>query len=222
MTIREHRSLFSGAPFALLYGLLWTRSGWPNSNSRFCRLSRRVVREGKMDVVQRGWRLGGYVGSRLALVYALLAALVFYLQVEAYGPWGEIWRPQRLLIAGLLGSGLGALLLAPLLMIIPIGLAWLAGSLAGLLTGLLTWLFTNRRLARTWGMFCFAIPPLLFHTLSELRPNAVIGEHWLNSYWFWVGLPSLISVLIGGWVGEHLAGQSAGMISGQKSVDSIQ
>jgi hypothetical protein len=162
-----------------------------------------------MDVVQRGWQLGGYVGSRLALVYALLAALLFYLQVEAYGPWGEIWQPQRLLVAGLLGSGLGALLLAPLLIIIPIGLAWLAGSVAGLLTGLLAWLFTNRRLARAWGMFCFAIPPLLFHTISELRPNVVIGEHWLNSYWFWVGLPSLISVLIGGWVGEHLAGRSS-------------
>ena len=50
-------------------------------------------------------------------------------------------------------------------------------------------------------MFCFSVPPLLFHTAAALRPNLILGEHWLNSYWFWVGLPSLICVLVGGWVG---------------------
>ncbi len=158
-----------------------------------------------MDPIKRGWQLGGYVGSRLAVVYALLAALAFYLEAGVGGQFNTLWQPNQLVLASLLGSGLGALLLAPVLIVLPIGLAWLAGSLAGWMTGLLAWLFTNRTLARWWGMFCFGVPPLLFHTVADLRPNLVIGEHWLNSYWFWVGLPSLISVLIGGWVGEHLA-----------------
>lgn len=158
-----------------------------------------------MNTVQRGWQLGGYVGSRLAGVYALLAALLFYLQVGVPGQFNAVWRPDQLVLADLLGSGVGALLLAPLLIVVPVTLAWLAGSLAGLMTGLLAWLFTNRTLARWWGSFCFSIPPLLFHTVADLRPELIIGEHWLNSYWFWVGLPSLICVLIGSWVGEELA-----------------
>jgi hypothetical protein len=161
-----------------------------------------------MDPIKRGWQLGGYVGSRLAVVYALLAALAFYLEAGVGGEFTALWQPNRLVLASLLGSGLGALFLTPMLIVVPIALAWLAGSLAGWMTGLLAWLFTSRTLARWWGMFCFSVPPLLFHTVAELRPNLVIGEHWLNSYWFWVGLPSLISVLIGGWVGEHLAGRA--------------
>ncbi|RIK40611.1 MAG: hypothetical protein DCC55_14530 [Chloroflexi bacterium] len=160
-----------------------------------------------MNPVARGWQLGGQVGLRLATVYALLAALCFYLQVSAGGHLATLWRPERLVVAAWLGQGVGAVLLAPLLIIVPLGLAWLAGSIAGALTGLLAWLFSSRTPARLWGMFCFAIPPLVFHTAAELRPSIIMGEHWLNSYWFWVGLPSLIAVLIGGWVGEHLAGQ---------------
>jgi hypothetical protein len=163
-----------------------------------------------MDAVKRGWQLGGYVGSRLALVYTLLAALCFYLQVGVDGRFAEVWRPDRLMVAALLGKGVGALLLAPVLMAVPISLAWLAGSVAGFLTGLLAWLFTNRTLARWWGMFCFSIPPLIFHTAAELRPYVIVGEHWLNAYWFWVGVPSLLCVLIGSWVGEQLAGREAG------------
>lgn len=158
-----------------------------------------------MNPVLRGWRLGGYVGSHLAVVYALLAALAFYLQIGAGGHWAAVWRPERLMIASLLGNGVGALVLAPFLIVIPVGLAWLAGSIAGALTGLLAWLFTSRMPARLWGMFCFGVPPLVFHTAAELRPHLITGEHWLNSYWFWIGLPSIIAVLIGGWVGEHLA-----------------
>jgi hypothetical protein len=157
--------------------------------------------------ITQGWRLGGYVGSRLAIVYTLLAALVFYLQAAADGGIEALWRPERLVIADLLGNGAGALLLAPFLLTIPLGLAWLAGSIAGALTGLLAWLFTDRVLARLWGMFSFAVPPLLFHTAADLRPHLILGEHWLNSYWFWVGLPSVIAILIGGWVGEHLSVQ---------------
>jgi hypothetical protein len=56
-------------------------------------------------------------------------------------------------------------------------------------------------------MFCFSVPPLIFHTAADLRPHIMLGEHWLNSYWFWVGLPTVLSILIGGWVGEHLAGR---------------
>jgi hypothetical protein len=160
-----------------------------------------------MDSIGRGWQLGGYVGSRMALVYALLAALCFYLQVGAHDRFEQVWRPDQLVVASLLGDGMGALLLAPFLIAVPIGLAWLAGSVAGFLTGLLAWLFGNRAIARGWGMFCFSIPPLIFHTAAELRPHVVLGEHWLNSYWFWVGLPTLLSVLIGGWVGEQLAGR---------------
>lgn len=160
-----------------------------------------------MNPVARGWQLGGQVGLRLATVYALLAALCFYLQVNTSSSISAIWRPDRLVIASWLGQGIGAVLLAPLLIIVPLGMAWLAGSTAGALTGLLAWLFSSRTPARLWGMFCFAIPPLVFHTAAELRPHVIVGEHWLNSYWFWVGLPSLIAILIGGWVGEHLADQ---------------
>jgi hypothetical protein len=160
-----------------------------------------------MNPVARGWRVGGYVGLRLATVYALLAALAFYLQVNASGHMSALWRPDRLMLASLLGSGVGAFFLAPLLIAVPLGMAWLAGSVAGALTGLLAWLFTGRALARWWGMFCFSIPPLIFHAAADLRPHLALGEHWLNSYWFWVGLSSLIAILIGGWVGEHLATQ---------------
>jgi Na+/proline symporter len=144
---------------------------------------------------------------RLATVYALLAALAFYLQINASEQLSALWRPDRLVLASLLGTGWGAFVLAPLLIIVPLGMAWLAGSVAGALTGLLAWLFSNRAFARWWGMFCFSIPPLIFHAAANLRPNLILGEHWLNSYWFWVGLPSLIAVLIGGWVGEHLSTQ---------------
>ena len=160
-----------------------------------------------MDSLKRGWQLGGYVGSRLAVVYALLAALLFYLQVGVDGGLAVVWQPDKLIVAQLLGQGFIAVLLTPLLALIPIGFAWLAGSIAGWLTGLLAWLFSNRTAARWWGMFCFSIPPLVFHTAAALRPNLVLGEHWLNSYWFWVGLPSLICVLVGGWVGAQLAGR---------------
>jgi hypothetical protein len=152
-----------------------------------------------------GWRLGGYVGGHLALAYAVLAMVVFYLQAAAAGGLRALWRPEQLVIAELLGGSPGAWLLAPVLITVPLGLAWLAGSIAGALTGVLAWLFTSRPLARLWGMLCFSIPPLLFHTAAELRPAVVLGEHWLNSYWFWVGLPTLIAVLIGGWVGERLS-----------------
>jgi hypothetical protein len=162
-----------------------------------------------MYLAKRGWQLGGTVGSRLALVYALLAALCFYLQTGVDGGFDKVWRADQLVIASLLGDGVGALLLAPLLVVAPISLAWLAGSVAGFLTSLLIWLFTNPGLARAWGMFCFSIPSLIFHTAADLRPHIILGEHWLNSYWFWVGLPTVLSVLIGGWVGEHLAGQAA-------------
>ncbi|CAN5560926.1 hypothetical protein BH10CHL1_BH10CHL1_21030 [soil metagenome] len=161
-----------------------------------------------MDAMKRGWQLGGYVGSRLAVVYALLAALLFYLQIGADGGLAAVWQPDKLVVAQLLGTGLIAVILTPLLALIPIGIAWLAGSIAGWLTGLLAWLFSNRTVARWWGMFCFSIPPLVFHTAAALRPHVVLGEHWLNSYWFWVGLPSLICVLVGGWVGTQLAGRA--------------
>jgi len=162
-----------------------------------------------MDSVKRGWRLGGIVASRLAVVYALLAALLFYLQMGADGGLAAVWRPDQIELVHLLGSGIGAVILAPLLALVPIALAWLAGSIGGLLTGLLAWLFTNKTVARWWGMFCFSIPPLVFHTAANLRPTLMLGEHWLNSYWFWVGLPSLICVLVGGWVGEQLAGRDS-------------
>ena len=44
-----------------------------------------------MDSVKRGWRLGGIVASRLAVVYALLAALLFYLQMGADGGLAAVW-----------------------------------------------------------------------------------------------------------------------------------
>ena len=159
-----------------------------------------------MDGVKRGWQLGGTVASRLAVVYALLAALLFYLQTGADGGLAVVWRPVQIVLVNWLGNGIGAVILAPLLALVPIALAWLAGSIGGWLTGLLTWLFTNKTVARGWGMFCFSIPPLVFHTAANLRPTLMLGEHWLNSYWCWVGLPSLICVLAGGWVGEQLAG----------------
>jgi len=160
-----------------------------------------------MDSVKLGWQIGGRVASRLACVYALLAALLFYLDVGANGGLAAVWRPDQLVLADLLGDGFVAVLLTPLLIIIPIGLAWLAGSVGGFLTGLLAWLLTNRTLARWWGMFCFSIPPLIFHTAADLRPTVALGEHWLNAYWFWVGVPSIICVLVGGWVGERLEGK---------------
>ncbi len=160
-----------------------------------------------MNSTRSGWQLGGYVGSRLAVVYALLAALCFYLQVGADGGLAQVWRPDQIVLAEWLGDGLGAIVLTPLLALVPICLAALAGSFAGWLTSLLAWLFTNKTAARWWGMFCFSIPPLIFHTAANLRPTLVLGEHWLNSYWFWVGLPSLICILVGGWVGEQLAGR---------------
>jgi hypothetical protein len=136
-----------------------------------------------------------------------LAALAFYLQVHSGEHLATVWRPERLALASLLGGGPGALVVAPLLIAVPLTLAWLAGCISGALTGLLAWLFSGRTPARLWGMFCFSIPPLIFHAAADLRPYVVLGEHWLNSYWFWVGLPSLIAVLIGGWVGEHLSQQ---------------
>jgi hypothetical protein len=160
-----------------------------------------------MNPIKQGWQLGGYVGSRLAVAYALLAALAFYLEINADGSPAQLWQPERLWVAALVGQGWLGWVVAPPLLAVPIGLAWLAGSVAGAMTGLLAWLFTGRMLARLWGMFSFAVPPLIFHTAAELRPHLLLGEHWLNSYWFWVGLPTLISVLIGGWVGEQLSAQ---------------
>ena len=54
-------------------------------------------------------------------------------------------------------------------------------------------------------MFCFGLPSLLFHSAADLRPTLVLGEHWLNAYWFWIGLPTLLCVLVGGWVGGQLS-----------------
>ncbi|HMN29008.1 MAG TPA: hypothetical protein PKE45_12725 [Caldilineaceae bacterium] len=158
-----------------------------------------------MNPVTRGWRLGGYVGLRLATVYALLAALALFLQLKAGHQPLAGWRSEGVEVVALVADGPAGMVRAPFLLAIPLGMAWLAGAISGALTGLLAWLFSGRTAARLWGMFCFSIPPLVFHTAAELRPYVVLGEHWLNSYWFWVGLPSLIAVLIGGWVGEHLA-----------------
>ena len=57
-----------------------------------------------MNSMKRGWQLGGYVGSRLAVVYALLAALLFYLQLGADGGLATVWQPDKLVVAQLLGT----------------------------------------------------------------------------------------------------------------------
>ena len=84
-------------------------------------------------------------------------------------------------------------------------MAWLAGSVAGFMTGLLAPLLGSRAVARWWGMFCFSVPSIIFHSAADLRPTLILGQHWLNSYWFWIGLPTLISILVGAKVGERLA-----------------
>ena len=165
-----------------------------------------------MNSIVLGWRMGGRVAARLAVVYAFLASLIFYLQISGSGGFAGIWRPDRLWIASALGTGIAAILLTPLLVLIPILMAWLAGSVGGFLTGLMAPFLENTKLARWWGMFCFGIPPLIFHNASDLRPSLVLGTHWLNSYWFWVGLPTLICIFVGGWVGEHLAGSTEELV----------
>ena len=109
------------------------------------------------------------------------------------------------MLAQVLGSGVLLVLATPLLLTAPILLAWLAGSVAGFMTGLLAPFLGNRSLARWWGMFCFSVPSIIFHNAADLRPVVILGQHWLNSYWFWIGLPTLISILVGAKVGERLA-----------------
>ena len=157
-----------------------------------------------MNAMHSGWKLGGRIAMRLAVVYILLAALVFYLQVSSRG-MAAVWRPERLVLAQMLGSGVLLVLATPLLLTAPILLAWLAGSVAGFMTGLLAPVLGNRSLARWWGMFCFSVPSIIFHNAADLRPTLILGQHWLNSYWFWIGLPTLISILVGAKVGERLA-----------------
>lgn len=158
-----------------------------------------------MNSLKIGWKLGGSVGLRLAGTYLSLAVLCFYLQ-HSGGQWSHVWHPQRLVIAELTGSNPWGLVLLPFLMLIPLGLAWLAGAVSGFMTGMLAPLLGNRVIGRWWGMFCFFVPSLIFHNAAELRPQIVIGGHWLNSYWFWIGFPTLIAVLAGGWVGERVSG----------------
>ncbi|MBV7327102.1 hypothetical protein KFU94_02340 [Chloroflexi bacterium TSY] len=159
-----------------------------------------------MNSITYGWALGGRVAARIAVVYALLSALIFYLQVSSGAGINAIWRADRLWVAEIVGTGFFAAILTPLLMLVPILLAWVAGSVGGFLTGLLTPFMTSGVTARWWGMFCFTIPSVIFHNAADLRPTLILGQHWLNSYWFWIGIPTVIGVLVGGWVGERLAG----------------
>lgn len=152
-----------------------------------------------------GWRIGGAVAARIAIAYVILAGLAFYLQVSHQG-LDQLWQPQRLSLANLIGNSTMAMVAAPILLVVPVGMAWLCGAVGGFMTGLLAPLLNNSTVARWWGMFCFFIPSLIFHNASTLRPTLIIGEHWLNSYWFWIGLPTIIAVIVGGWVGERLSG----------------
>ena len=164
-----------------------------------------------MNSLLHGWRLGGQLATRLSIVYLVVASVVFYLE----GGFDVLRNSDDLYIVGLLGTGLRAFFLTPFLTLVPLLLARLAGSCAGLLTALLAGLFDNRRPARVWGYFCFSLPPVIFHHAANLRPQIIFGEHWLNSYWFWVGVPSLICVFVGGWVGEQLCGCGAGKRCGR-------
>jgi len=161
-----------------------------------------------MNSLFNGWKLGGRIALRLAIVYMIVAALIFYLQTSTSSYFAQVWNQQTISIVGLVGSGWSAFFITPLLMLVPLFIAWLTGSVAGLMTGLLAGIMTNKTLARWWGIFCFSAPILVFHNAAALRPNIVLGEHWLNSYWFWVGLPSLICILVGRWVGEQLTGST--------------
>lgn len=158
-----------------------------------------------MKSLKNGWALGGVIGLRLAGVYAVLSALTFYLQLSSE-KWADLWAPNRLIIAEILGQSQVALLALPFLLLIPLGLAWLSGAVSGFMTGMLAPLLGNRLVARCWGMFCFFVPSLIFHNAADLRLRIVIGEHWLNTYWFWIGVPTLIAIMAGGWVGERLSG----------------
>jgi len=159
-----------------------------------------------MNSLFYGWKLGGRIAIRLAVVYLLVAALIFYLQVSTTTYFASVWNAHTIHVVGWVGSGWTAFLTMPLLMTIPLFIAWLTGAVSGLMTGLLAGIMRNQTLGRWWGMFCFSVPILIFHNASALRPHIVLGEHWLNSYWFWIGLPSLICILVGRWVGEQLVG----------------
>lgn len=148
--------------------------------------------------------MGAGVGLRVATVYTALAILVFYLQISSEG-LTRIWHPNRLLAVEILGTGWLSLIAVPFLILIPISLAWLSGAVSGFLTALLAPLLGNASVARCWGMFCFFVPSLIFHNAAGLRPRIAIGEHWLNAYWFWIGLPTVLAVLAGGWVGQQLS-----------------
>lgn len=162
-----------------------------------------------MNSIALGWKLGGRTATRLAIVYMMLALLAFYLQTSGSG---EVKGSSGIIVADFVGDGQSSLLLLPLLLVVPLGLAWLAGSVGGLMTGLLSPLLGNHKLARLWGMFCFFVPSLLFHNAADLRPQLVLGEHWLDAYWFWIGVPTIISIFVGGWVGENLAGHERQLV----------
>lgn len=157
-----------------------------------------------MDKIHVGWRIGGRMGAWLAVSYALVAAVVFYAENGLGSSRSPLWMAEKPSAVNWLNSGLDVLLLTAFLSMIPVTMAWLAGSLAGALTGVLAGAL-HGAVARLWGMVCFSLPPVAFHAVAELRPTLVLSEHWLNSYWFWVGLPSVICVLVGGWVGVRLA-----------------
>lgn len=159
-----------------------------------------------MNSITMGWKLGGQAAARLALVYMMLALLALYLQTSGNGAH-SFQLPEGVLLPNFVGSGAWSLLTIPLLLAVPLGLAWLCGSVGGFMTGLLAPLLGNPKIARTWGMFCFFVPSLVFHNAADLRPQIVLGEHWLNAYWFWIGVPTVITVLVGGWVGEQLSGR---------------
>ncbi len=166
-----------------------------------------------MNSILMGWRVGGRTAARLAVVYMMLACLAYYLQASG-NAHGASWQPDNLMLADFIGSGIWSVLAIPFLLVIPLGLAWLCGGVGGFMTGLLAPLLGNKKLARWWGMFCFFVPSLIFHNAADLRPQIVLGEHWLNTYWFWIGLPTLITVLVGGWVGEQLAGKERQFVAG--------
>lgn len=159
-----------------------------------------------MSSLSLGWKLGGHAAARLAIVYMMLAGLVYYLQ-SSQSSGSTSRQSEDLFLVNLLGDGAWSLLGLPFLLVIPLLLAWLCGSVGGFMTGLLAPLLGSGKIARWWGMFCFFVPSLIFHNAAALRPRIVLGEHWLNAYWFWIGLPTVIAVLVGGWVGEQLAGK---------------
>lgn len=165
-----------------------------------------------MSSLSLGWKLGGQAAARLAVVYMMLAGLVYYLQ-SSQGSGSASRQSEDLILVNLLGDSAWSLLGLPFLLVVPLLLAWLCGSVGGFMTGLLAPLLSNGKVARWWGMFCFFVPSLIFHNAAELRPQIVLGEHWLNAYWFWIGLPTIIAVLVGGWVGEQLAGKERHVVA---------